>query len=404
MRSPDEQLIDRLRSTHTGLKVTPVNQVVQQARGKKTAAEQRYIRQAVDITVLAHREAMAAIEPGMNEFEIQALIEYTFRRNGADRPSFATIVGSGPNSTTLHYNANDRFIEANDVIVMDIGASYKGYAADVTRTVPASGNAIDIALWDGNARSVSLPLWRYLGAFRRDTVPAYFSGGYYRTGNVDEVIQEVQQAVASGFNAVKLKIGKGSPAADAARVAAAREIIGPDGLLLLDANNAWADFASALRAVKPLLRFDPFLIEEPFPPEDYENHRRLAGAVPVAIASGELAAGRTAHRALIEQGGITVLQPDAAVCGGITEWKRIAAAAASASVPVMPHSFHDLHVHLVASVPNGLMVEYFHDASVLPFRKLIDRQLQVCDGELVLPQDPGLGFSFLPSELERYSC
>jgi Xaa-Pro aminopeptidase len=82
---------------------------------------------------------MAAIEPGMNEFEIQALIEYTFRRNGADRPSFSTIVGSGPNSTTLHYNLDDRFIEPNDVVVMDIGASYKGYAADVTRTVPASG-------------------------------------------------------------------------------------------------------------------------------------------------------------------------------------------------------------------------------------------------------------------------
>jgi Xaa-Pro aminopeptidase len=138
-RSPDEQVLDRLRTANPGLKVTAFNEAVERARGKKSAIEQRYIRQAVDITVLAQREAMAAIEPGMNEFEIQALIEYTFRRNGADRPSFSTIVGSGPNSTTLHYNADDRFIEPNDVVVMDIGASYKGYAADVTRTVPASG-------------------------------------------------------------------------------------------------------------------------------------------------------------------------------------------------------------------------------------------------------------------------
>jgi Xaa-Pro aminopeptidase len=138
-RSPDAQVFDRLRAKYSSLKVTPVNQAVERARGKKSEAELRQIRQAVDITVLAHREAMAALEPGMNEFEIQALIEYTFRRNGADRPSFATIVGSGPNSTTLHYNADDRFIGANDVIVMDIGASYKGYAADVTRTIPASG-------------------------------------------------------------------------------------------------------------------------------------------------------------------------------------------------------------------------------------------------------------------------
>jgi Xaa-Pro aminopeptidase len=138
-RSPDEQIFDRLKKSHAGLKVTPFTSNVEAARGTKSAYELAQIRQAVDITVMAQREAMAAIEPGMNEFEIQALIEYTFRRNGADRPSFSTIVGSGPNSTTLHYNADDRFIEANDMIVMDIGASYKGYAADVTRTVPASG-------------------------------------------------------------------------------------------------------------------------------------------------------------------------------------------------------------------------------------------------------------------------
>jgi Xaa-Pro aminopeptidase len=138
-RSADDQVFERLQATHAGLKVTPINDAVEAARGKKSAVEQRYIRQAVDITVKAQKEAMAAMEPGMNEFEIQALIEYTFRRNGADRPSFSTIVGSGPNSTTLHYNVDDRFIEPNDVVVMDIGASYKGYAADVTRTVPASG-------------------------------------------------------------------------------------------------------------------------------------------------------------------------------------------------------------------------------------------------------------------------
>jgi Xaa-Pro aminopeptidase len=138
-RTPDEQVVERLRAAHPKLAISWANDAVLALRGKKSAAEQANIRQAVDITVRAQREAMAAIEPGMNEFEIQALIEYTFRRNGADRPSFATIVGSGPNSTTLHYGRDDRYIQPADVVVMDIGASYKGYAADVTRTVPASG-------------------------------------------------------------------------------------------------------------------------------------------------------------------------------------------------------------------------------------------------------------------------
>ena len=138
-RTPDEQIFDRLKRRFASLRLTVVNDAVEQLRGTKSEAELTLIRNAVDITVRAQREVIPTIKPGMNEFELQALIEYTFRRNGADRPSFSTVVGSGPNSTTLHYNQDDRFIGSNDLIVMDIGASFKGYAADVTRTVPASG-------------------------------------------------------------------------------------------------------------------------------------------------------------------------------------------------------------------------------------------------------------------------
>jgi Xaa-Pro aminopeptidase len=138
-RTPDEQLFDRLKKKTPSLKLTVANDIVEQLRGTKSAAEIINIRNAVDITMRAHREVIPAVKSGMNEFELQALIEYTFRRNGADRPSFSSIVGSGPNSTTLHYNVDDRFIGATELIVMDIGASFKGYAADVTRTIPVSG-------------------------------------------------------------------------------------------------------------------------------------------------------------------------------------------------------------------------------------------------------------------------
>lgn len=137
--SADDQRIGALRSGHPGLVVKILNNTVLGLRGRKSTAEQAMVRKAVDITVLAQKEAMRALEPGMNEFEIQALVEYTFRRNGADRPSFSTIIGSGPNSTVLHYNTDDRFIRSGDLVVMDIGSSYKGYSADVTRTIPATG-------------------------------------------------------------------------------------------------------------------------------------------------------------------------------------------------------------------------------------------------------------------------
>jgi Xaa-Pro aminopeptidase len=137
--TPDDQFVRALAARHPSVTIRSANPAVYQLRRVKTPAELDLIRKAVAITVDAEREAMRALEPGQNEFETQALIEYTFRRNGADRPSFSTIVGSGPNSTTLHYNADDRFFEKGDVIVMDIGASYRGYSADVTRTAPVSG-------------------------------------------------------------------------------------------------------------------------------------------------------------------------------------------------------------------------------------------------------------------------
>ncbi len=135
----EQQVARALADRHPGVRLASLDQDLRRLRADKSAAEIDRIRRAVYVTVLAHRAAMRMVHPGTNEFEVQGLVEYTFRRNGAERPSFATIVGSGPNSTALHYNADDRFIQAGEVVVMDIGASYGGYAADVTRTIPASG-------------------------------------------------------------------------------------------------------------------------------------------------------------------------------------------------------------------------------------------------------------------------
>ena len=137
--SYEQQWLDRLQERHPDVQVRDATPLLTRMRARKSDAELELIRRAVAITVEAQKDAMRAIEPGMNEFEVQALIEYTFRRYGAERPAFASIVGSGPNATTLHYNRDDRFMEAGDVVVMDVGATYAGYAADVTRTVPVSG-------------------------------------------------------------------------------------------------------------------------------------------------------------------------------------------------------------------------------------------------------------------------
>lgn len=105
----------------------------------KDEDELRRLRQAIDITAEAHREAMKAAKPGAWEYEIEALVEYTFHRRGAERVGFPSIVGSGPNSTALHYDESRRRTEPGDLIVMDIGAEFGYYTADITRTIPVSG-------------------------------------------------------------------------------------------------------------------------------------------------------------------------------------------------------------------------------------------------------------------------
>ncbi len=138
-RTIHDQFLDGIKARHRTVKVTDVNELVLRLRGKKSAGELTLIRGAAAVSAAAHREAMRAIAPGMNEFEIQAVAEYTFRRNGGDGPSYGSIVGSGPNSTVLHYNRDDRFMNDGEVVTMDMAAYYGGYSADITRTVPVNG-------------------------------------------------------------------------------------------------------------------------------------------------------------------------------------------------------------------------------------------------------------------------
>lgn len=134
-----------------------------------------------------------------------------------------------------------------------------GRAGSVMRAL----SIIDIALWDVNAQAAKLPLYRYLGAATRDPVPAYGSGGYYLDGKTPQMLgEEMASYLALGLQGVKMKVGRDDPAGEEKRVAAARNAIGPDALLLLDANNAWQDVPTALRYCERFAGYDPYWIEE----------------------------------------------------------------------------------------------------------------------------------------------
>lgn len=132
------QLTRRAPGTMMKAMIDPTN-FIHEMRLIKSPEEITIMQKAIDITCDAHIEVFKAAEPGMVEYELQAVIEYIYRKNGSPRNGFPCIVGSGPNSVVLHYQANNRRTRSGDMVVMDIGAEYGGYTADVTRTIPING-------------------------------------------------------------------------------------------------------------------------------------------------------------------------------------------------------------------------------------------------------------------------
>ncbi len=131
--------VDALAERHPGLVVSDAHPIVDRLRARKSEAELLLIRKAAEISAEGHRELMRRIAVNMHEYDLQAIIEAAFLHLGAEGPAYGSIVGSGPNGTVLHYMRNRRALEPGELVVIDAGAEYHGYAADITRTLPVSG-------------------------------------------------------------------------------------------------------------------------------------------------------------------------------------------------------------------------------------------------------------------------
>jgi L-alanine-DL-glutamate epimerase-like enolase superfamily enzyme len=169
-----------------------------------------------------------------------------------------------------------------------------------------------------------------------------------------------------------------------------REAIGPATGLMIDANNAFS-VPDAIAFARRAERFEPFWFEEPIHAEDYAGLARVRQATAIPIATGENEYTRYGFRDLIASGGVDYLQPDATVLGGATEWRHVASMASAHGIPVAPHGSSMLHVHLVAAVSNGRILE--HVVSEGETRPLFANRLVLDDEGMVGPTgDPGFGF------------
>lgn len=261
---------------------------------------------------------------------------------------------------------------------------------------------IDIALWDLRAKVANLPLYKLLGGFR-DRVPTYVAGGYYEDGKgLKELAQEMVDNVELGARAIKMKVGAVPIAEDAKRVRVVREAIGPDIKLLVDANCAYRHY-EAIQFAKRIEEYDPFWFEEPVMPDDYIGHRRLADATSIPIATGENEYTRYGFRDLIERQSAAIFNADAKILGGVTEFMKVAALAQAYDLDIAPHGSQDIHVHLVAAIPNGLILEFYRDTVDPMWGKMYHTTITINDDGTVSPPDvPGIGVDPNYEVLEQY--
>jgi len=252
--------------------------------------------------------------------------------------------------------------------------------------------ALDIAMWDAAGKTVGVPLYRLLGGFR-DRVPAYLAGGYYLEGkSLDDLAAEMRDKVAAGARYVKMKIGGASMREDVERVSVVREAVGDDVEIMVDANNAYS-VLEAIQMARRLEPYRPYWFEEPVHAEDYRGLAQVRASTSVPIAAGENEYTRYGFRDLVESGGADILQPDANVLGGITEFRHVASLASVYRLPLAPHGSPLLHVHLVAAFGNGLIVESAVTEGTAKQGMFNERITLDADGAVSPPDRPGLGLT-----------
>ena len=257
-------------------------------------------------------------------------------------------------------------------------------------------SAIDIACWDLRGKAAGRSVAALLGGLR-DRVPTYASGALMRPHPIDYLAKAGPRLRDMGFRQMKMQCGsEPTVSASVERVRVMREAIGPDVDLMCDINQLW----SVDHAIEVGRRIEPhhlFWLEDPTAHDDFAGLARIADNLTTPIAAGEYHYGIVPFRHMLESRSIDIVMIDLLRAGGITQWMKIAGMAEAFNLPVVSHLVPELHVHLIAAIPNGLTVEY------MPWTlRLWEETPKLERGELVVPAKPGLGLAFDQAVLKRY--
>lgn len=262
-------------------------------------------------------------------------------------------------------------------------------------------SAIDIALWDIRGKLTQQPLWQLLGGSPKE-LDYYVAGGYYQPGKTTaDLITEVQKAVTAGARAVKLKVGRLSLQEDVSRIAAVRGEFGDALRILVDANGAYR-FHEAVQLAHRLEPLDIFWLEEPVHADDYNNLARLRTKTIIPIAAGENEYTLYGFRDLITRECVDILNADAQVLGGITEFRKVVALAEAHDVSVAPHGNQDLHAHLISATRSGLILEYYPSEIEVLWHRFHTSELIPKKGTVRAGTAPGVGITLDRAQLAEH--
>lgn len=267
-------------------------------------------------------------------------------------------------------------------------------------------SGIDIALWDILGKWLGVPVHQLLGGKRADRMPAYASGGWAPASGIGAQLRAFVDA--GGFKGVKMRVGvqDGSPLVSAQRVQAAREALGPEVDIMCDAHGTFT--VSEARQFCHLVRdCNVAWLEEPVTADDTRGLAEVRQSTSIPIAAGESEFTRHDFLRLIEARAVDIVQPDLAICGGISEAQRIAAVASAANLRMAAHLWAGAPafaagLHLSAAHPAAFILEYSMGANPM-IHDLVEESFPVVDGMLEIPDRPGLGITPRPEFVERHT-
>ncbi len=248
-------------------------------------------------------------------------------------------------------------------------------------------SAVDIALWDLKGKREGLPLWKLLGGFSGEA--RAYAGGIDLQLGPDELVEQTRCNLQKGFRAIKIKVGRANLSEDVERLRAVRQCIGPDMPLMVDANMRYS-VEYAISAARKFRDFDVYWFEEPTIPDDYKGLARIATEGGLPIAAGENLHTIYEFRHTIEDAKIAFPEPDVSNIGGITNWMRVAKLAFAHNLPVTSHGVHELHLHLLAAIPNASFLEV-HSFGL---ERFIKDPPKLKDGIMRASDAPGHGVRF----------